>query len=120
MPEGAAEIPIPVNLREAFEDALGRFADWDRGGPEPLISLERKSFTVAAISDFVMMFSDPAPENIYNAVLNLAQDFRAGPEALGHECDGPTEQTYASVARCLLMLYRARVAHYERVALRRS
>jgi hypothetical protein len=55
------------------------------------------------------------PEHVYTRVCLLAEDFRGGPEGLRpHTCDGPKDNSYASVARCVRALLAARKAHYER------
>lgn len=102
MLDGSAEYPISNDLRDAFGDAAAKLEDWDRGGEEPIILLERRTYTVGAICDFVRAYSDRAPDEIYVFMCDLAKKFRE--EGLGHACEGPKDHSYTSVARCLLGL----------------
>jgi hypothetical protein len=108
--------PIPVRLCDAFERAVLGLEDWDRGGPEPLIALEGQApVTIDMVCGFVLPFPDLAPQGIYDAIDDLAHSFRHGIEGLGHHaCEGPANNSYASLARCLLGLYEARKARYDR------
>jgi hypothetical protein len=115
MVEGSTEKHISAELRTAFNSAISAFDNWSYGEPEPNVSLDRQPSSVEAICNFVTEFSDPVPENIYRAACILAADFRDGSEALHHNCDGPKDHTYASVAECLQRLYAARKAHFERL-----
>ena len=120
MHDAPAITPIPADIREAFERAVAAFYDWDCGGDEPLIFYQGRTwdpFSVEMVCRLVMPFSDTTPENVYTIVFEMAEHFRGGQEALGgHACDGPTDHSYGSVARCLLGLYHARKAYYRRKA----
>jgi hypothetical protein len=116
MSDGSIEKPISAELVTAFDSAVAAFDHWSYGEPEPnSISFDRGSFHLVQICDFVRNFSGIVPENAYREVRRLAADFRGGSEALHHNCDGPRDHTYASVAECLQRLYAARKAHFERL-----
>lgn len=108
--------PIPDDLRKAFADAIHKFADWDRGGPQPLISFKRRPHSLTEIFDQVALFPDTAPDYLHAKVRLLAEEFRGGPEALGHACEGPKDTSYVSITQCLRSLLKARQAHYARRA----
>jgi hypothetical protein len=115
MPDGLTEKPISAELRDAFRQAVAAFDNWSYGMHEPNVSLDRNHFSVDAICNFVSKFSGIVPETAYSEVRRLAADFRGGSEALHHNCDGPKDHTYATVAECLQRLYAARKAHFERL-----
>jgi hypothetical protein len=115
MPDGPTDNPISDDLRYAFEVAAKSLENWGRGDREPSILHDRINYPIGAICNFVMDFSGRTPDHIYECVLTLAQHFRSGDERhVGYPCDSPKDQSYASVARCLLGLYNARVARYQR------
>lgn len=113
MPKGTAERPPTKNECDAFEDAVADLINWERGVALREVSLDRKNYPIDAIFSLMTIFSDPAPDKLYNAVCNLAQQFRDGLESVGHECAGPEDHSYASVAHCALMLHQARKAHFK-------
>ncbi len=107
MPDTQDTRPIPTDLRDAFQQAIGAFQNWN-GGPELLVSYDRKEFTIDAVCVWVAAFHDPAPPIVYDTVKTLAAEFQSGPEHLNHDCSGPADHSYSSVALCLHRLYDAR------------
>jgi hypothetical protein len=105
---------IPADLRDAFDEALEALAGWTRNGPEPVVSLNGKQTPIETVFRLVEGFSEPAPEDICDAAFTLASVFRTGREAAGHACLGPKDDSFASVAECLLALYVARQNRYRR------
>ena len=78
--------PFPPGLADAFDHAVANLKDWTAGGEATKIeAYGLETYSIGAIADFVAACANAgdAPENIYVAVRNLAEDFRAGPEALG-------------------------------------
>jgi hypothetical protein len=111
MSEPEAKRPIPPEYRDAFNQAVAAFDNWLYGAPEPPISFEGKAHSIASICEGVMCFAGPAPDEIYNLVCQKAHDFRHGLEAnTKYDCSGPKDDSYASVAECLLRLCAARTA----------
>ena len=104
--------PIRLDLRDAFEDAVANFSEWRRGEPEPPINLDRKTFTVDEICDFVTKFTDTIPEKVYYAICMLAQELKDGVERLPPDFGAPKDHTYASAGRCLCQMYSARKEYY--------
>jgi hypothetical protein len=115
MPDVLTEKPISVELRDAFRQAVAAFENWSYGMHEPKVSLDRDQYSVDAICNLVSKFPGAVPETAYSEVHRLAADFRGGYEAHHHNCDGPKDHTYATVAECLQRLYAARKAHFERL-----
>jgi hypothetical protein len=111
-----ADTKIPANLGEAFYRAAEALADWTRGGPVPLVSLDRRPTTIDAVFRLAALIDGSAPQETVLA-LSLAHDFRHGEEAAGHTCEDPKDDSYANVAACLLALFRAREDRYRRKGL---
>ena len=78
------------------------------------MSLNGKRTPIETVFRLVEGFFEPAPEDICDAAFTLASVFRSGPEAAGNACRGPKDDSYASVAECLLALYAARQDRYRR------
>jgi len=114
MLKGTAKRPPTKNECDAFEEAVANLNYLERGVELREVSMDRKNYPINAIFSLMTIFSDPVPDNVYNAVCNLAKEFREGLESVDHECAGPEDHSYASVAHCALMLYKARKAYFER------
>jgi hypothetical protein len=93
--------PIPKDLREAFHDAVALFSDWNRGGPEPDVSLQQRPWPISAVCSLVMKFNDPMPENVLHRLCSQIDptDLR--------------DTSYGSGARCLYSAINARKAEYQ-------
>src|ERR1700724_435291 len=96
---------IPTDIRDAFDEALEALAGWTRNGPDPVVSLNGKQTPIETVFRLVESSSEPAPEDICDAAFTLASVFRSGPEAAGHACRGPKDDSYASVGACLYALF---------------
>jgi len=94
---------IPENLCVAFKDALEIF-DLSYVSPLDDVSFGGKDYSIEEICDFVMGYSDPAPEEIYDDICYLITEYK-GVERLGYTFDPPKDQSYSSVAACLYKLY---------------
>jgi hypothetical protein len=105
---------IPKDLADAFAEALEAFAEWKLGDCEPIVSFQSHPTRISDVFNVAAAFRDVVPEPVHFMVRDLAANFRAGPEALGHDCSGPKENTYLAVGACMLRLYLARVARYVR------
>ncbi len=106
--------------REAFAKAVTEFAEWKWGGPEPQVPLKNRPWPISSIFSVAEAFDGTVPENIHTLICDLAKNFRGQPEAIGHDCAGPKDNTYNSDALCLQRLYVARVAYYKRKEIERS
>jgi hypothetical protein len=97
--------PLPLYLREAFHQAVMDYWGWERGGPEPEVSLQqRPPCSISIVCSMVMNFDDAMPEDIYRALYNL--DSATDELAKDH--------SYRNGARWLLRLIDARKADYGR------
>jgi hypothetical protein len=105
---------IPADLRDALDEALEALAGWPRNGPDPVVSWNGRQTPIETVFRLVESSSEPAPEDICDAAFTLASVFRSGPEAAGHACRGPKDDSYASVSECLIALYAARQDRYRR------
>jgi len=111
------EQSISEELRQAFQNSLAAFHDWDRDGPEPEISLESRPYTISAVCNLVWKFNDEIPNDDYDKLCRLADNIRHGQmtEAFYQRPPGePVDHTYASGARCLQSLIDCRMAWYGR------
>jgi hypothetical protein len=93
--------PIPEDLRHAFHHAVVLFADWDRGGPEPQVSLEQQPYPISSVCSWVMKFNDRMPENVQHVLANIR----------GLTID-LTDPSYGTAARSLLRAINDRKAEY--------
>ena|SRR5258708_763925 len=98
--------PIPAELRDGFWGAIGRYKDWCRGEPEPDVSLNRQSFAISSVCDFVSKFEDPMP--MPDGLWHLLATVTPGGEDL------PNDRSYQSAARFLAHLIRERKAEFDR------
>ena len=105
---------IPKDLADAFSEAIRAFAEWKLGDREPAVLFQSQPTRVSDVFNVAAAFRDRVPETIHLLVSDIAADFRRGPEALRYDCSGPKENTYLAVGACLLRLYLARMAYYER------
>jgi hypothetical protein len=91
------EAPIPDDLRDAFQEAIGAsFGNWLMGGPAPEIFLNGRAYFIEAICARVLRFPDAMPDYAYDELCGVLRNFATG--------DLPEDRTYASGARCLLAL----------------
>jgi hypothetical protein len=110
-------------LRDRFGDAVADFHYWKSGDAEPVISFDAtRRLPVSGVFSLLTEDLTPTPEDeeIYNAVCKVASELQGTPEAVGHDCSGPKDHTYADVALCMCRLFRARKEYYERKAAQRS
>jgi hypothetical protein len=94
--------PIPEELRQAFDEAVGQYSYWDRGGPEPLVTLGRTPWTISAVCNLVTKFNDPMPDNVYQYLCGRADS----------SCNLQQDRSYGNGARCLYGLIQARKSQY--------
>jgi hypothetical protein len=103
--------PIPLNLAEAFAEAVSRFQlTWSPAEHGPEISIGRKPFSLKAVCSLVDSFEDKLPDDVFD-VLDLCLDATQirSKEDLGRN------QTYAAGARCLRKLIEDRESEYRRL-----
>ncbi len=112
----SAEYPIPPEMHSAFLMAIDAFDTWNHGLPEPLISLGQQPYSIEGICTLTRIFTDLARDGTYEAVSYRAEQFGNGTEGLNHDCSGPKDHTYQSVADCLSRLVIARRDYYERLS----
>jgi hypothetical protein len=108
---------IPANLREAFQDAMVAFHDWDRGGPEPKRFVGSSYLKISAVCNLVWSFTDTMPDDDYDKLCRLASNIRRGQmtEAFWENPPAmPESRSYASGAKCLKSLIDCRDAWYKR------
>jgi hypothetical protein len=97
--------PLPLYLREAFHQAVGDYWGWERGAPEPEVSLQqRRPCSISTVCSIVMNFDEAMPDDIYQALYKL--DTSTDELAKDH--------SYRNGARWLLRLIDARKADYGR------
>src|SRR5579872_7459591 len=97
-----APVPIPIELRYAFKDAIGRYWDWFQGQAEPEVSLEQKPVSIGKICDLVMTYADPMPEELWRLLVQDLGDF-----------DGLVQdRSYGSAARHLAQLIKDRREYF--------
>jgi hypothetical protein len=109
MTESDFTMRIPPDLERAFMETLWAYSDWDRGGPEPEISLERRPFKLSAVCGLLANFDAPMPDVIYDQLTSLMDAANAD---LTEELTN--NRSYVVGARCLLRLIDARTAEYRR------
>ncbi len=64
--------PVPQYWREAFRQAVADYWGWQRGAPEPGVSLQQRlPSSISTVCSMVMNFDDAMPEDIYRALYNL-------------------------------------------------
>ncbi len=111
---------ISDELRDAFGEAVCALYNWRVGEKEPRITLARQRLTVGEICKRAMVYSSRTPVGIYDRVLKMFEEFKHSPEA-PDECELPRhDYSYATVAKCVLQLYKARKDHYGRKAAQQS
>jgi hypothetical protein len=64
--------PLPLYLREAFQQAVADYWGWQRGTAEPEVSLQqRRPCSISTVCSMVMIFDEAMPADIYQALYNL-------------------------------------------------
>jgi hypothetical protein len=103
----AEESPNPITgeLRDAFEESIGRYGNWRQGEPEPDVSLKRQPYAISKVCGFVSKFEEPMPDGLWDL---LATVTRGGDNL-------PNDQSYRSAARFLAQLVEERKVHFERL-----
>ncbi len=89
--------PLPLYLREAFHQVVGDYWGWERGAPEPEVSLQqRRPCSISTVCSIVMNFDEAMPDDIYQTLYKLdtstdelAKDhsYRNGARWLGQSFD---------------------------------
>src|SRR5258708_2928891 len=101
---------IPDNIRDAFADAVPLLIHWDRGGPEPFVSLGGESALISTVFRFAECFeADPMPESVWMMLLDYAD------RSLSREVEGiklGADRSYAIGSRCLLQWVNDNKARY--------
>jgi hypothetical protein len=105
---------IPDDVREAFEDAIAAFQNWQYGETEPRVFCNKQFVSFDNICNLTAVFSGDASDQAYYTVTVLAAECREGPEHLNHDCRGPAHRGYSQVALCLLRLVHARRNYFKR------
>jgi hypothetical protein len=83
------------DVREAFGDAVGAFAAWQDGAPEPSIDVRGQSLTIRQVCGLLWNCSDIAPGMLFDEVCDL----------VGFGDNPPRRRTYGCCARTLAGLY---------------
>ena len=91
------DCPMPADRADAFNKAIAALHNWiveDKRDKllEPTIV---QRHTIAAVCDFVEVFNEPMPDNVYRFLCWLAAE---------HSGTAPQDRSYASGARCLRMI----------------
>ncbi len=105
----AEPTPIPPKLAEAFFEAVRAYVRWAFVAPEPSITVDRDDLVpISMVCRRVDAFTDPLPDEVFNALCFLATDNtqRHLKEKLG------ADRTYATAAQCFLELIEARKAEW--------
>jgi len=94
--------PMTPELRDAFEQAVGKFLDWKCATSEPQVSFKEQSWKISRLFWLVEFYSGRAPEHLHAAAYNFAQEVRHSNRNLrGYAGSVPRGDTYASVAQCM-------------------
>jgi hypothetical protein len=96
-----AQLTIPPRLAEAFFDAVRAYVRWPFAAPEPTIIVDQDDpVPINRVCRRVEMFTDPLPDEVFEALQFLATDEtqRHLREKLG------ADRTYSTAGQCLLKL----------------
>jgi hypothetical protein len=99
---------ISRRLAEEFFEAVREYVRWAFSRPEQPLAFDRY-IQLSLVCGRVASFTDPLPEDVFNALYLLAIDDRHKPlkEELG------ADPTYATAARCFLELIEAKKQTFE-------
>ena len=102
----AVSYSIPLNFADAFHEATLRYSYWERGEPEPLLTLQGRRRPISDACKIAIEFDDRIPEYFRNMLLSLIE--------VPDDLNDVNDISYAMGARCLLMEIEARKTQYER------
>ena len=85
---------MPADLVQAFHDAIGVLGEWQSGEPEPRLLLRNRAYTIGEIANWVSVFNDPMPADIYDGLCQL-----------GGEADPPRGANFVAGGPFLRRLY---------------
>jgi hypothetical protein len=97
---------IPLDMAEAFSEAVLAYSNWTPSIPEFRVRLGGDSFTMSAICDLVDKYPDQLPDKVLAVLRSYFHDMPHGDlkERLA------TDRSYAIGARCLRRLIERRKA----------
>jgi hypothetical protein len=84
---------ISPRLAEEFFEAVREYIRWNFGDPEPSITVDRHLVRISLVCGRVDGFTDPLPDEVFDAVDFLLIDRRRRAELRAN-------RTYATAARC--------------------
>jgi len=110
---GAATItddPIPKELAEGFNDAVGRFRfSWSPALHGPEVSIDQIPYTIDAVCRLVMSFNDRLPDALADELLDIS----TGYEENDLRTQLANERSYAAGAQCLLRVMELTTREYQ-------
>ena len=62
---------IPADLVQAFRNAVGALDAWQSGSPEPSLLLRNRPYSIGEIANWVSVFKDPMPADLYEGLRQL-------------------------------------------------
>jgi hypothetical protein len=99
---------IPTNLAEAFFDAVRAYIRWSFTAPEPNITADRELVPISTVCRRMEIFTDPLPDEVFNALYFLAAD-----KAKRHLREKlNADRTHGNAAGCLLKMIEDRKAEW--------
>jgi hypothetical protein len=85
--------PITPELRDAFRSALGVFNNWADQHPKTQASYEGRFVEIETVFEEATAFTENVDADCYQTVLNWAEKFSSGEDALGHDCTCPADKS---------------------------
>jgi hypothetical protein len=86
---------ISPRLAEEFFGAVREYIRWNFGDPEPSFTVDRHLVRISLVCGRVDGFTDPLPDDVFDAVDFLLTDGH-------HKAELRANPTYATAARCFL------------------
>lgn len=110
MTEISDRLPVPNDLREAFEAAIEKFVDWQWESVEPEVSYQGRPWKIGGIFSLTESFSGQAPNKLHDWACKFADDLRSSnPVSIpAINISVPKDHTYAAVALSMRRLCEAR------------
>jgi hypothetical protein len=104
----AGKPAISPELAETFFEAVRAYIRWSFGGPEPNITVDQDAMPISTICRRVHIFTDPLPEEVFNALWFVATN---EPKTRLKE-KLSADRTYETAAEFLLKLIQDREAEW--------
>jgi len=106
----AETLPIPPKLAETFFEAVRAYVRWPFATPEPTVNVDQDDpVPISTICRRVDMFTDPLPDELFEALYFLATDETR--RHLREKLDA--DRTYSTAGQCLFKLIEDRKAEWQ-------